>query len=147
MAAPSDWRKEITYALDKMGPPVLTVVDEEGYPVPFRVQSGSLQSDGVRLDLSPAMPTVARGRACLTFHTTNVKNGEVVSNANKSFIGTMSENGDLFKVKRQLGSAEMKVDLKGMLTLIAGIRKLGKRIDVEASRRGQPVPTLRRPNP
>jgi hypothetical protein len=146
MDTPSDWRKEITYAFDKLGLPVLTVVDEEGYPVPFRVLSGSLQSDGVNLEISSAMPTEARGRACLTFHTMKVKNGEMVSNANKSFIGTLSEDGALLKVKRQLGSAEMKVDLMGMLTLIAGIRRLGKRIDVEASRRGQPVPTLRLPS-
>jgi hypothetical protein len=145
MGTPSDWRKEITYAFDKMGAPVLTVVDEEGYPVPFRVLGGSLQSDGVSLDISPAMPTNARGRACLTFHTTKVKNGEAVSNANKSFIGTMSEDGGFFKVKRQLGSAEMQMNLKGMLTLFGGIRRLGKRIDAEAARRGQRVPTLNLP--
>ena len=144
MDTPSDWRKEITYAFDKLGLPVLTVVDEEGYPVPFRVQSGSLQSDGVSLDLSPAMPTDARGRACLTFHTMKVKNGEMVSNDNKSFIGTMSEDGVLFKVKRQLASAEIKFDLGGMLAFISMIRRLGKRIDVEAGRRGQPVPIIRR---
>ncbi len=146
MDIPSDWRKEITSAFDKLGSPVLTVVDEEGYPVPFRVQSGSLQSEGVSLDLSPAMPTDARGRACLTFHTLKVKNGEMVGNANKSFIGTMSEDGVLFKVKRQLGGGEMKIGLGVMLQMISMIRTFGKRIDVEAARRGQPVPTIRLPS-
>lgn len=141
----SDWRKDIAYAFDELGSPVLTVVDEEGYPVPFRVQGGSLQSDGVRLELSPAMPTDAHGRACLTFHTLEVKNGEMVSYDNKSFIGTLSEDGVFFKVKRQLGSHEMTSDLRGMLWYIRATLRLEKRIDVEAGRRSQPVPKIRFP--
>jgi hypothetical protein len=141
----SDWRKEITYAFDKLGSPFLTVVDEEGYPVPFRVQSGSLQSDGVSLDISPAMPTDTRGRACLTFHSIKVKNGEMVSNDNKSFLGTMSEDGVSFKVKRQLDSSQIKFDLGGMLSFVSMIRRLGERVDAEAGRRGQPVPKIRLP--
>ena len=143
---PGDWRKDMAYAFDKLGSPVLTVVDEEGYPVPFRVQSGSLQSDGVILEISPAMPTNARGRACLTFHTLKMNKVEMVSNENRSFIGTLSEDGGFFKVKRQLPSSEMKVDLKGVLTFISVIRQMGKRLEPEATRRGQPVPTLRFPS-
>lgn len=139
----SDWSKDIAYAFDKLGLPVLTVVDEEGYPVPFRVQGGSLQSDGVRLELSPAMPTDAHGRACLTFHTLEVKNGEMVSYDNKSFIGTLSEDRGFFTVKRQLGSHEITSDLRGMLWYIRATLRLEKRIDVEAGRRGQPVPKIR----
>ena len=141
----SDWRKDIAYAFDKLGSPVLTVVDEEGYPVPFRVLGGSLESDGVRLELSSALPTDARGRACLTFHTLEVENGYMVSYDNKSFVGILSEDGVLFKVKRQLGSHEMTSDLKGMLWLIRSTLRLEKRISVEAGRRGQPVPKIRFP--
>jgi len=143
--AASDWRREIAYAFEKLGAPILTVVDEEGYPVPFRVQGGSFESDGVRLELSPAMPTDARGRACLTFHTLVVKNGEMASYDNKSFVGTLSEDGELFKVKRQLGSAPMSSDLRGMLWFIRATLRLEKRISAEADRRGQPVPTIRFP--
>ena len=141
----SDWRKDIAYAFDKLGPPVLTVVDEEGYPVPFRVQGGSLESDGVRLELSPAMPSDASGRACLTFHTLEVENGYMVSYDNKSFVGTLSDDGGLFMVKRQLGSHAMTSDLKGMLWLIRSTLRLEKRINVEAARRGQPLPKIRFP--
>lgn len=140
---PRDWRKNIAYAFDKLGSPVLTVVDEEGYPVPFRIRSGSLQSDGVSLDISPAMPTHARGRACLTFHTLTMKNGQMVGNENMSFIGTVLDDGVLFKVTRQLPSVGLKGGLRGMLSFISMIRTLGKRLDVEAARRGQPVPTVR----
>ena len=111
--------------------------------MPFRVQGGSLQSDGASLDLSPAMPTDAHGRACLTFHTLEVKNGEMVSYDNKSFIGTLSEDGVLFTVKRQLGSHEITSDLRGMFWYIRATLRLEKRIDVEAGRRGQPVPKIR----
>lgn len=141
----SDWRTDIAYAFDKLGSPVLTVVDEEGYPVPFRVQGGSLESDGVRLELSPATPTDARGRACLTFHTLEVQNGEMASYDNKSFIGTLSEDGVLFTVKRQLGSHEITSGLRGVLWFIRSTLRLEKRISVEASRRGQSVPKIRFP--
>jgi hypothetical protein len=133
----------MAYAFDKLGTPVLTVVDAEGYPVPFRILKGSLQSDGVSLDISPAMPTHARGRACLTFHTLDMKNGQMVANENMSFIGTLSDDDVLFKVKRQLPTAGFKGGLRGMLSMMSIIRKLGKRIDEEATRRGQPVPTVR----
>ncbi len=141
----SDWRKDIAYAFDKLGSPVLTVVDEEGYPVPFRVLGGFLDSDGVKVELSPAMPTDARGRACLTFHTLEVINGEMVSYDNKSFIGTLSEDGVLFKVKRQLGSHDMTSDLRGTLWFMRSTLRLEKRINVEAARRGQPLPKIRFP--
>ena len=139
----SDWRKDMAYAFDKLGTPVLTVVDDEGYPVPFRVKRGSIELDGVRLELLPAMPTDSRGRACLTFHTLKVVNGEMVSYDNKSYIGTLSKDSFLFKVKRQLGSHEMTSDLKGMIWFIRSTLRLEKRLTIEASRRRQPVPKIR----
>lgn len=141
---PADWRAEIDYAFDRLGIPVLTVVDEDGFPVPFRVRSGSRNSDGVHLNLLPAMPTAARGRACLTFHTIQVKDGEMYSNENMSFVGDVSGVGDsvLFKVERRLASANFKRGLKDMISLILMMRQLGKRLEIEAKRRGQPVPTV-----
>ena len=131
MDSASDWHKDMAYAFKDLGLPILTVVDEEGYPVPFRVKRGSLQSDGVRLELSPATPTDARGRACLTFHTLEVKNGEMLSYDNKTFIGTLSDDGDFFTVTRQLGSHDMSSDLRGVLWYIRSSLRLEKRIDVE----------------
>ena len=113
--------------------------------MPFRVLGGFLDSDGMKVELSPAMPTDARGRACLTFHTLEVINGEMVSYDNKSFIGTLSEDGVLFKVKRQLGSHDMTSDLRGTLWYMRSTLRLEKRISVEAARRGQPVPKIRFP--
>ena len=75
--------------------------------------------------------------------TSWTKYGEMVSYDNKSFIGTLSEDRVLFTVKRQLGSHDITSDLKGMLWYIRAILRLEKRIDIEACRRGQPVPKIR----
>lgn len=143
----ADWREDIAYALEKLGPPVLTVVDGEGYPVPFRTKSGFLEPEGVRLQLLPAMPTVAQGRACLTFHTLGMKNGAMVSNENLTFIGEVSgdDNSIMFKVERSLQGVSFKMSIKGIYTLIRIILGFRKRLEAEASRRGQPVPAVRFP--
>ena len=143
----TDWSKEITYALEHLGDPILTVVDAEGYPVPFRARSGSLVSEGLYLDLPSGMPVEAQGRGCLTFHSLQVKNGEMTSNENMSFSGNVSRDGDhaLFRVKRQLPGASFKTDLSGMLSMGKFMLSLKKRLEAEAERRGQPVPKVRFP--
>jgi hypothetical protein len=143
----ADWREDIAYALEKLGPPVLTVVDGEGYPVPFRTKNGILEPDGVRLNLLPVMPTSARGRACLTFHTLAMNNGMMVSNENLTFIGDVDGRQDevLFKVERSLQGVSFKMSMKGILELIRVIRGFRSRLEAEAFRRGQPVPAVRFP--
>jgi hypothetical protein len=144
---PTDWRKDITYAFDRLGIPILTVVDEDGYPVPFRANGGVLGTEGIHLDLPATMPVEAGGRACLTFHTLKVQNGEMVSNENMSFVGEVSGDGyeALFKVERCLPIFSFRRDPAGAVALISSIFRMGKRLEVEAARRGQPVPTVRKP--
>jgi hypothetical protein len=144
---PTDWRKDIAYAFDRLGTPIITVVDEDGYPVPFRIRGGSLGPAGVHLDLPSAMPVDARGRACLTFHTLKVQNGEMVSNENMSFVGEVSGDGGdaLFKVERCLPIFSFRRDPAGVVSLILGIFRMGKRLEVEAARRGQSVPAVHKP--
>ena len=141
---PTDWRKDIAYAFDRLGAPIITVVDEDGYPVPFRARGGSLRADGVHLDLPSAMPMEARGCACLTFHTLKVQKGEMVSNENMSFVGEVSgDRGDaLFKVERCLPIISASRDPAGVVSLIFGFSRMRKRLEVEAARRGQPVPKI-----
>jgi hypothetical protein len=143
----SNWREDISYALDVLGPPVLTVVDGDGYPVPFRTESGFLDPEGIELKLLPAMPAFAQGRACLTFHTVKVKNGSMVANENLTFIGDVdgNQNEAYFKVERQIQGVSFKTDLKGILSLTRIMLGFRKRLEVEASRRGQPVPVIRFP--
>jgi len=147
VAPSSDWKKDLNYAIDQLGTPILTVVNEDGYPVPFRVRSGSLHSDMVDLELLSAMPVEAKGRACLTFHTLQLKNGEMTRNDNMTFIGDVSldGNGALFKVERRLGEIALRGGLKNTLSFFSIIRAMGKRVATEAERRGQPVPKVQLP--
>jgi hypothetical protein len=141
-----DWRTDLEYAIENLGKPILTVVDEEGYPVPFRANSGSLQSDDVQLDLPSAFPTKAQGRACLTFHTANIGDGGMASNLNMSFTGVVSRDGDnaLFKARRGLPGASVKSGITGLISTYQWMQAAGKRLDAEAARRGQPVPVVRK---
>jgi hypothetical protein len=142
-----DWREDLSYAVENLGSPVLTVVDRDGYPVPFRTNSGLFEPDGVRLSLLSSMPTPAQGRACLTFHTVGMQNGTMVSNENLTFIGEVSgSHGDvLFKVVRPLQGVSFKMSINGIYTLIRIILGFRNRLEAEASRRGQPVPAVRFP--
>jgi hypothetical protein len=143
---PKDWRSAITEAFDILGKPILTVVDEEGYPVPFRANGGSLESDGVHLELPSSFPTKAQGRACMTFHTINISSGDMASNNSMVFSGVVSRDGDsaLFQVKRRLPDANFRGGISGLISTFQLTSKAGKRLDIEAARRGQPVPVIRR---
>ena len=142
-----DWRERLAHAVDTLGAPVLTVMDDDGYPVPFRTGRGHIHPSGVRLGLPPSMPVTPRGRACLTFHTLGMRGGTMLSNENITFIGDVhGEDGSiLFQVERSLPGVDFKTSLKGFLTLIRVIGGFKKRLEVEAERRGQPVPALRYP--
>jgi hypothetical protein len=130
-----------------MGAPVLTIVDDEGYPVPFRTGGAKIEPSGVRLELLSTMPVTPSGRACLTFHTLGMRNGTMLSNENITFIGDVigDARSTLFLVERLLPGVDFRTSLKGFLTLIRVIQGFKTRLEIEAERRGQPVPVLRFP--
>lgn len=142
-----NWRERVVYAVRSLRPPILTVVDNEGYPVPFRTRKASLEDSAVRLELLPSMPVTVGGRACLTFHTLGMSGGTMLSNENLTFIGEVSgdERSALFKVERELPGVDFKSSLKGFLNLIRVIKGFNQRLEVEAQRRGQSVPVIRFP--
>lgn len=142
---PVDLHTTLIHAAENLGQPVLTVVDKEGYPVPFRTAKCKVNSDNVQLDLHPTMPVKSNGRACLTFHDLQIKNGEMITNENYSFCGEYSGNGysGTFSVERQLPSASFKRGLGDMITLGKMMMRMRSRLQREAERRGQPVPTIR----
>jgi hypothetical protein len=145
IAVPADWREDLDFALEHMGSPTLTVVDEEGYPVPFRMLAASRDDDGVRLVRPKHMPAVAKGRACLNFYKLQVKNDEMAANETVSFIGDVAEHEDdlLFRVERQLPNLSYRSGLRGALANISEMRKLAKRAEAEAARRVQTAPEVR----
>lgn len=142
-----DWHRDLAHALDHLGPPVLTVVDTDGYPVPFRVRRTTPTSRGVLLDLHPAAPAAPAGRACLTFHTIGMARGSMLSNENMTFLGHLTREGGhvWFVAERQLPGVSFKLNPGGMVTLIRVILGFRKRLAIEAARRGQPVPVVRLP--
>jgi hypothetical protein len=143
-----DWRRNLSRALDTLGPPILTVIDDDGYPVPFRVKQASRHGDGVHLELHPAMPARPQGRACLTFHTIGVIAGSMVSNDNMAFVGRASIDGAgaLFTAERQLIGVRFRPSPGGLLALTRMMLSFRTRLAAEAARRGQPVPIVRLPD-
>lgn len=144
---PSEWRSEAEYALRSLGKPVLTVVDSDGYPVPFRTQSASSSPEGFHLVRYPTTPAPAKGKACLTFH----KHAEKFNwNENLTFVGevTGDEETARFKVDRLLTNQSLKKSssqLQTMINMLKSRRQLTPRLKAEARRRGQPVPKIHLP--
>jgi hypothetical protein len=145
---PTDWRREIPYAIDTIGLPILTVVDEEGYPTPFRVLGATMGSEGIQLALPAAVPAAARGRGCLTFHTLRLVKGEMATQENMSFIGDVIDDGGSgvrFEIERRLPDTSIKGRVRGLVSFGLTMRRFRRRLETEASRRGQPVPKVRVP--
>jgi hypothetical protein len=145
---PQDWRRDVRYALDRLGLPLLTVIDEEGYPVPFPALGASLESEGVRLSLFSTMPAAAtHGSVCLTFHTLGLVKGEMATQENISFIGEIvgNDEGVLVRIERRLADTSIKGRVRGLLSFGFTMRKYRKRLETESTRRGQAVPTVRVP--
>lgn len=139
------WQETMAYAIARLGKPVLTVVDENGFPAPVRTKGGQFNADSLRLDLPSSIPVRSNGRACLTFHNLQIRNGEMYSNENYSFVGEFVGNGSsgLFKIERQLPSANFKRGLGDMIALGKMMMRMRERLKTEAARRGQPVPVVR----
>jgi hypothetical protein len=140
------WRSEAEYAVNSLGKPVLTVVDADGFPVPFRTQHASTTGDGFHLELFPQTPAPARGKASLCFHLHDEK---FSWNENKTFVGEVTGDADtaFFKVDRLLAGQSLKKgsQISVMLNMLKLRRQLAPRLKPEAQRRGQPVPKIRMP--
>src|SRR5262249_24957189 len=137
-----DWRASVQYAIREMGAPVLTVVDGDGFPVPFRVDHAEPTSEGFQLEFFGGMPVPATGLASLTFH----RHPAVFSaQENIVYLGSVEPNGQ-FRVERQLGDWSVKGSaLSRTISMMTSGRKLAPRLQAEAARRGQPVPVINLP--
>jgi hypothetical protein len=142
----TEWHSEAEYAVKSLGKPVLTVVDADGYPVPFRAQHASNTVDGFHLELCPGTPAPAQGKASLCFHLHDEK---FSWNENKTFVGEMTGDVDIafFKVDRLLVGQSLKKgsQVRVMLNMFKLRRQLAPRLKPEALRRGQPVPKIHIP--
>lgn len=143
--APLEWQSGAQQAVSKMGLPVLTVVDGDGFPVPFRVSTVSVEANGFSLTLPAGMPALAQGRACLTFHH---HKEEFTGQENMLFVGTVSHDGATAKFVVEKRMADWSLGhrpLQIMWNMIRNQGKLKPRLQQEAARRNQPVPKVNLP--
>ncbi len=141
--APSDWRERAAYALSHLGQPVLTVVDAEGYPVPFRVKRTVSTTTGFQLDLYQGAPVPAQGAACLTFHS---HPEQFTGQENMVFVGQVagSNSEAAFTVDHCPGDWSLPPKGLGvMFSFFGNGWKLRHRINEEVRRRGQSLPEIR----
>ncbi len=144
-AAPPDFREGLAYAVARLGKPVLTVVDEEGFPIPTRMRDVRLEGDELVLSAPRQRFAPLRGKACVTFH---VHPERFTSQENLVFVGEAREapDGARVRVERQIGSFSLGRSVFDTARTVYGRGKeLHRRMRIEAARRGQPVPTIRLP--
>lgn len=137
--AATDWRLRVRDALDRLGMPVLTSVTPDGWPLPVRVRNAVPTRGGFRMR-PPAGIDVVDGPACLTFHT---HGPAFESQENASLTGRCRRVGEHieFEAERALNDFVIPANpLRRAMQLISAGRRLKRRLDSEARRRGQRVP-------
>jgi hypothetical protein len=131
--SPPPWRDQAEEVMAERLPAHLTLLDADGFPLPFRAQSVERTADGFALQLAAGVPWRVEGKATLCFI------------ARSTFVGTVTATGGgvEFRVERALPVMPIVKDLAQIWApgSQAG-RKLAKRLAAELARRGQPVPTL-----
>ncbi len=137
---PADWRARTRGALERLGMPVLTTVAADGWPLPLRVREAAPTSTGFRMH-PPAGVDIVSGPASLTFHS----HSEVFdSQENIGIVGQCVANADGtvdFEAERALNDFVVpKNPIRRTVYMMSAGRRLNKRLDAEAARRGQTLP-------
>ena len=146
--APLEWRPRAAHAARALGVPVLTTVDEEGFPLPVRARAVAPDPEGFRLTLPAGLSLPRAGQrnpACLTFHT---HGEEFTGQENATFVGEIEPDGDgaRFRVERCLADWSLAGSrLQASWSFLSAGRRLRRTVVAEAARRGQRVPEVRLP--
>ncbi|HTV95204.1 MAG TPA: pyridoxamine 5'-phosphate oxidase family protein [Steroidobacteraceae bacterium] len=126
------WQEVARDALAKGAAAHLTVMDEDGYPMPMRARSIELVQEGFRLVMPGGVPWRIAGKASLTFA------------GFQTFVGEVSplSAASLFRTERALPEHPATRDTREVLQPSEDTRnKAWARLEYEARRRGQPIPT------
>lgn len=123
------WQELAENVVAQGAPGHLTLLDSEGFPLPVRVRSYSRHPEGFSIRVPSGAPWSA-GKATLSFFGKEV------------FVGDVAPEGDetILSVERALPILPMMEYRKGMKP--EALERLLQRLEEEASRRGQPIPTV-----
>lgn len=130
--SPPPWRDQAAEVAAEGLPAHLTLLDGDGFPLPFRARSVARTDDGFALELPAGVPWQVGGKATLCFI------------ARSTFVGTVTpaEGGAHFRVERALPVMPIVKDLSAIWSPTSEARtRLTGRLNAELARRGQPVPT------
>jgi hypothetical protein len=128
-----DWRIVAEDAVKSGAAGHLTVVDQDGFPVPMRARGFEVVDQGFRLDMAKGTPWKLEGQASLTFAGFQTFVGEATPEA----------GAVLFRVDRALPQHPSTYDTKQVLQPSEDTRaKAWARLEHEAQRRGQSLPAI-----
>ena len=127
------WTEQAEQMMAEALPAHLTLLDEAGYPLPFRARSVARTETGFALELPEDIPLVLDGKATLCFA------------GRSTFVGTVGRvpAGVTMHVERALPSLPTVRDLDALWSPGSETRaKLMARLVEELDRRGQALPVL-----
>lgn len=126
---PADWRSRAAEVTSTFPPPHLSVIDDRGFPLPFRTTSVRVTPSGFCIDIPAGAPWSARGTASLCF------------SGRATFTGQL--DGEDFAVDRMLPELPMVADMNEIFDPTPSVRAtLIERLTAELARRDQAVPTM-----
>jgi hypothetical protein len=127
------WQEVARAAIAAMPAAHLTVLDDDGYPMPMRTRSFELVDEGFRLQTPKGVPWAIAGRGSLTFAGFYTFIGDAETEGGQTF----------FRVERSLPQHPSTLDTKQVLQPSEDTKaKAWARLEYEAARRGQPIPTV-----
>jgi hypothetical protein len=127
------WRDVAQDAVKSGNAAHISVLDEDGFPLPMRTRSFEVTEQGFQLIISKGIPWQLKGKASLTFAGFQTFVGEVVP----------GPNGFVFRVERSLPQHPSTYDTKQVLQPSEETRaKARARLELEAARRGQSLPVI-----
>jgi hypothetical protein len=130
---PDDWRPRAVEVLERGLPGHLTLCDDHGFPLPFRVRSVALADGGFTLEVPRGAPWKVVGQASLCFA------------GQATFVGTVeptTEGGHL-TVERRLADLPLMADPAEIWQPKPETKAaLLERLEKELARRGLPLPRV-----
>ncbi|UGQ12281.1 hypothetical protein LO772_01330 [Yinghuangia sp. ASG 101] len=127
------WQDVARDALAGGNPGHLSVLDDDGYPLPMRARSCEPVDEGFRLGMPKGVPWRFTGKASLTFA------------GYQTFVGDAAVDGRdvVLRVERSLPQHPSALDTKQVLQPSEDTRaKARARLEYEAKRRGQSLPRI-----